>query len=153
MFVSTGSCPFRSHHLLCFPGVALFRCITPTARRVALSPSAVLARYSHTATAECSLLCTVACVRLLTTFAGITAWRLSQGGVETPLSLTVQNLKPRERGHGICQIRARILSVEKDIVLMVKTPLTNAFRGLLNAFCTQFSSLMSLLTDLQTKPQ
>ena len=39
--------PFRSHHLPCIPGVALLRCSTPTARRVALSPSAALARSSH----------------------------------------------------------------------------------------------------------
>ena len=41
--------PFRSHHLPCFPGVVLLRCSTPTARRFALSPSAALARSSHTA--------------------------------------------------------------------------------------------------------
>ena len=39
----------RSHHLHCLPGVVLLRCSTPTARRFALSPSAALARSSHTA--------------------------------------------------------------------------------------------------------
>jgi hypothetical protein len=47
--LALSSIPLRSQTLPCFPGVAALRYSTPTARRVALSPSAAPARSSHTA--------------------------------------------------------------------------------------------------------
>jgi len=78
IFISTGSRPFRSHHLPCFPDCPVGK-MTPLACRDASAPAAAPARSSHTASRNVRCCWSGPCITLSDSLARHT------GGSDSPL--------------------------------------------------------------------